>query len=135
MSDPFKDDESFKNLSKREGMMLSRLSWHCANFECEACDGRIRYNVKRFRYKEFNAKTGATEDKFEEFEWNTEFQSVQLEGGVKQNRENTPEGSRCECFCHRKVDKFGIKKIVPLERREGKQVHELLTEQEKESLK
>jgi hypothetical protein len=132
--DPWKDDKSFENVSNREGLILHRLSWHCASLECEACDGRVRYHVKRFKYNEFNAKTGETVPKFEEFEWDTDFQSVQLTGGIIQSRENTPEGSRCECFCHRKME-GGPRKSIPFVRREGKTVHELLSPEERKSLK
>jgi hypothetical protein len=142
---PWEDDSAFKNLSRKEGLMLSKLSWHCASMECEACDGRIRYHVRRFKYTEWDAKTGKTEDKFEEFEWDTSFQSVQLEGGVIQSRENTPEGSRCECFCHRTKKISGDHPVVrrsigemviePYVQREGKKVSEMLSAEEKEKLK
>ena len=138
--DPWADDKAFKNLANNRDLLLHKLSWHCASLECEACDGAVHYHIKQFRYREFDAKTGQTKDVYDEFEWNTEFQSVQLEGGVSQNRENTPEGTKCECFCHRqKTEHRRIVDAIPALpsklKSTGKKLHEMLSAEEKKKLK
>jgi len=104
-------DPAFKGLAD-SGMRLRRLSWHCANFKCIECDGKIHYKFKKeFRgvrdgkfyglYR--NAMSGEMEGEqlFEDYVWDTEFESVQLDGGQSQNPINTPEGSTCQCHhCH-----------------------------------
>jgi hypothetical protein len=113
-------DPTFQNLAKKEGLKLHRLSYQCFNLDCVNCDGKIHYKIKKeitgFRGKMVDgvmqsewhgqyrsARTGKMEGKreFEEIIWDTEMESVQIEGGASQNPMNTPEGSKCECHhCH-----------------------------------
>lgn len=107
MSAGFEDDSAFKNLSKSERVKLHRLSYHCSQIDCPKCDGIIRYKFMKEveGYHEdgggyYSAKTGEFVPKKQEmFEWDPEFNSVQLKGDV-QTKINTPEGAQCECFCH-----------------------------------
>ena len=95
------DDPAFKNLANNKFMKLNRLSWQCSNLMCEECDGFIHYKFKKVKAEYINAKTGKKEQEIEDFEWDTNHDSVQLEGGANQDKFNTPEGSRCECHhCH-----------------------------------
>lgn len=99
--DPWKDDLAFRALSENKGLTLKRLSWHCANFLCGECDGKIHYHLKKFKTQTISATTGKTTTEWEECNWDTDFESVQLTDGSTQNKQNTPEGSRCECMlCH-----------------------------------
>lgn len=100
-NDVWKDDDAFRNLAKTPGLTLNKLSYHCASMGCSQCDGRIHYNFKKFSHHEVNAKTGEQKDVYIDFHWDWNHASVQLAGGAIQNPENTPEGSKCECFCHR----------------------------------
>lgn len=95
------DDHTFKRLSEDKFLRLKRLSWQCSNLMCDQCDGFIHYEFKKVKSEYIDARTGKKHQEIENFKWDTEFESVQLEGGQTQNRENTPEGSRCECHhCH-----------------------------------
>ena len=95
------DDPAFKSLAGNKFMKLKRLSWQCSNLMCDQCDGFIHYKFKKVKAEYFNIKTGKKEQEIEDFVWDTDFESVQLEGGVTQNMQNTPEGSQCECHhCH-----------------------------------
>ena len=95
------DDPAFKRLAEDKFMRLKRLSWQCSNLMCAECDGFIHYRFKKVKAEYIDAKTGKKHQEIEDFEWDTEFESVQLEGGATQNRYNTPEGSKCECHhCH-----------------------------------
>jgi hypothetical protein len=120
MSDAWKDDQSFNNLAKNKEIHFRRVSYACYSLNCIDCDGLIHYRllkeVKGFVGKMVDgvlqsewhgqyrsAKTGKMEGEreFEEVFWDTEQESVMLEGGVVQNPINTPEGSKCECHhCH-----------------------------------
>lgn len=143
MSAGFDDDEAFKNLAKRNGFMFHKLSYFCADIDCKNCDGRIHYNVKQFKERLWSAETGKFRDVYEDIVWNPEFRQVQLEGGVLQNRENTPEGSKCECFCHKSRPKNAgppqfaqnIPAIPSKLKSEGKKLHEMLSTEEKKNLK
>lgn len=136
----FEDDSAFNNLAKQP-FSFHRLSWHCNLLECPQCDGRIHYNVKRFKAKIFSAKTGQERDEYEDIAWNTNHNQVQLEHGVLQSRENTPEGSKCECFCHKPRPKgagppqFTQGQDTIDKKAKGKKRHEMLTVDEKRSLK
>lgn len=95
------DDPAFKSLADNKSIRLKRLSWQCSNLMCDQCDGFIHYEFKKVKVEYFNTKTGKVEQEIEDFVWDTIFESVQLEGGQIQNRENTPENSKCECHhCH-----------------------------------
>lgn len=102
MSAGFDDDRSFKNLSNREGLNLHRLSYFCQQALCPECPGKISYKKVKEKVgydpdtKKFYGPQG-DERKFED--WDPEFDSVQLKGDI-QTKINTPEGSKCECFCH-----------------------------------
>lgn len=97
----FDDDPTFKALSSNKDIHTKRLSWQCANLLCAQCDGFIHYKFKKVKTEYFNLKTGRKEQEIEDFEWDTEFNQVQIDGGQIQTKENTPEGSRCECHhCH-----------------------------------
>jgi hypothetical protein len=100
-NDVWKDDDAFRNLANKPGLTLNKLSWHCASLGCSDCDGIIRYKFKKFSHTEFNAKTGQANDIWEDFTWDYNHASVQIEGGDIQTPQNTPEGSKCQCFCHR----------------------------------
>ena len=126
------DDPAFKNLSNRRGLSFNRLSYQCCSLDCNHCDGRIHYNIRRFKFREFDARTGETKDVYEDYSWDTNHVQVQLEGGLLQDRNNTPEGSKCECFCHRPKTSFIRRQNIVSE---GKKLHELLTEEDKISLK
>lgn len=120
MSKPWANDDAFKNLAQNKNIGLRRLSYACFSLNCIDCDGFIHYRLKKevqgFRGEMVNgileskwhgqylsAKTGKMEGEkeYEEVIWDTEQESVQLEGGMSQNPMNTPEGSKCECHhCH-----------------------------------
>lgn len=112
MKADWKDDAAFNNLAKNKELKLHRLSYACFSLNCIDCDGVIHYRLKKeirgYRNGKFygpyrSAKTGimVDEPEYEEVIWDTEQESVQLEGGVSQNSINTPEGSKCECHhCH-----------------------------------
>lgn len=100
-NDVWKDDDTFKNLAKKTGLDFNKLSYHCASMACSECDKVIRYKFKKFSHKEFNATTGIQKDVYEDFVWDYNHASVQLSGGNIQTPKNTPEGSKCQCFCHR----------------------------------
>jgi hypothetical protein len=120
LSHAWSDDDTFKNLANKEGLKLHRLSYPCFTLNCIDCDGKIHYKLKK-EVKGFkgeivdgkleskwhgqyrSAKTGQIEGEkeYEEVIWDTEQESVMLEGGLTQNPMNTPEGSKCECHhCH-----------------------------------
>lgn len=113
-------DPAFKNLSDNKGISLRRLSYACFSLNCIDCDGIIHYMLKkeihgfkgeivngilesRWHGQVRNAQTGEMEGEpeYEVVMWDTEMESVQLDGGQSQNPQNTPEGSKCECHhCH-----------------------------------
>lgn len=94
-------DPTFKSLGNNKDIHLRRLSWHCANLMCADCDGKIHYRFKKLRTESVDATTGKVTQEFEDYKWDTEFESVQIDGGQTQNEINTPEGSQCECHhCH-----------------------------------
>jgi hypothetical protein len=95
-------DAAFNNLSKQEGLILKRRSYQCAiELNCAGCDGTIHYRFKKFKTETIDFNTGQKKMEYEDYEWNTEFESIMLTNGATQNRINTPEGSKCEClFCH-----------------------------------
>jgi hypothetical protein len=133
LSAGFDDDEAFKNLAKKREFMLHKLSWHCANLECESCDGTVHYKIKKFLGRVFSAATGNYREEYEDIEWDTTFTQVQLEGGVLQSKENTPEGSKCECFCHKPRPTNFVRNTTP--QGQGKKRHQMLSKEEKEALK
>lgn len=142
MSAGFDDDDAFNNLSKKEGMLLHRLSYHCANLDCNVCDGKIHYKIREHKARLWSAATGKFRDEFEDKEWDPNFTQVQLEGGELQSKENTPEGSKCECFCHKARPKgAGPPRFLPtkaqeeLAKSQGKKLHELLSTDDKRELK
>lgn len=95
------DDPTFKAIGNNKDIRLKHLSWQCSNLLCEDCDGFIHYKFKKVESEFVDATTGKVTQKIVDFEWDTEHESVLLDGGITQNRENTPEGSRCECHhCH-----------------------------------
>jgi len=95
------DDPAFNAIANNKDLKLKRLSWQCSNLLCIECDGKIHYKVKRVVSETIDARTGIRTPVWEEFEWDTEMQSIQLESGATQNKFNTPEGSICECqMCH-----------------------------------
>jgi hypothetical protein len=102
----FDDDRGFDNLSKRDGLELHRLSYHCQQALCPECDGVIRYSFMK-EVEGFTEEGGYFDMQKNEyipkpqkmFHWDPEFNQTQLKGDI-QSKSNTPEGSKCECFCH-----------------------------------
>jgi hypothetical protein len=95
----WKTDATFNALAKGP-FNLRKRSYQCAiELACANCDGRIHYKFRKIKSETIDAQTGRRDILFEDYEWNTEFESIMVNGG-SQNRGNTPEGSKCECFCH-----------------------------------
>jgi len=130
----FEDDAAFKNLAKKP-FSFHRLSWHCNVGDCGQCDGLVHYNVKVFQYKAYSEKTKQERDVYEDIVWDTNHNQVQLEGGVLQSRENTPEGSKCECFCHKPRPSTPIPAVPSKLKSEGKKLHEMLSPKAKKDLR
>lgn len=142
------DDPAFKALANNKSLTLKRLSWQCSNLMCDQCDGFIHYRFKKVKSEYIDARTGKKHQEIEDFEWNTEFESVQLEGGQIQDKYNTPEGSKCECHhCHGRpgYDKWKKKmqeknkqpefKLINTEMPASKFKQDELSDEEKENLK
>lgn len=95
----WKTDETFKALEKGP-YGLRKRSYQCAiELACANCDGRIHYKFRKEKSRVIDFKTGIERTEFQDYEWNTAFESVMINCGT-QDRINTPEDSKCECFCH-----------------------------------
>lgn len=93
-------DATFNALAKSPFHTFRRMSYQCGLLlDHDSCDRRIHYRFKKFKSESIDASTGIRKIEFEDYEWNTTFESIQIEGG-SQSRGNTPEGSPCQCMCH-----------------------------------
>lgn len=130
MTSAWDDDTAFKNISENKFVHFKRLSWQCSQLLCDQCDGFIHYKFKLLKPQVFNMETGKTEDEIIDFEWDTDFESVMIDGGQNQNIQNTPEGSKCECHhCH--IRKAKVNESIDKSKYKQRQ----LSKKEKEDLR
>jgi hypothetical protein len=87
----------------KKGLHLNRTSYFCCINECPQCDETISYEFDYDKQTEIiDARTGepTIEHKTVHIKWNPQQNGQILANGELQDPVNTPEGMKCECFCH-----------------------------------
>jgi hypothetical protein len=107
MEDKFKDQfgPMMPNMppEMKKGLHFNRTSYWCCTMQCRNCDEIIRYEFDYEKPSEvINAQTGRPFDEIQKvhISWDTQLNGQVLTNGQLQDPENTPEGTKCECFCH-----------------------------------
>jgi hypothetical protein len=87
----------------KKGLHLNRTSYFCCINECPQCDETIKYEFDHDKQTEIeDARTGkiSIEHKKVHIKWDPQQNGQILANGELQDPQNTPEGMKCECFCH-----------------------------------